>query len=161
MTAPGEATGRDVVAEAARLLIGNGHTTTGTIESVERLARAYGFAVTVVPNWASLTLLDSEGVHLREIPVQPEAVHMGVVTAVLDTIVWTTATTTPPSTGVVAARLAEDARRPASSTIAFAVASDIGTPAAFAVDVPKLDRMSRRTTPACSRMSGPFEPSAG
>lgn len=69
MTAPGEATGRDVVAEAARLLIGNGHTTTGTIESVERLARAYGFAVTVVPNWASLTLLDSEGVHLREIPV--------------------------------------------------------------------------------------------
>ena len=32
----------------------------------------------------------------------------------------------------------------ASSTIAFTVASDIGTPAAFAVDVPKLDRMSRR-----------------
>lgn len=126
MTAPGEATGRDVVAEAARLLIGNGHTTTGTIESVERLARAYGFAVTVVPNWASLTLLDSEGVHLREIPVQPEAVHMGVVTAVLDTIAWTTATTTPPSTGVVAARLAEDARRPASSTIAFAVAAATG-----------------------------------
>src|SRR3954470_16987343 len=36
-----------------------------------------------------------------------------------------------------------------------------GTPSATVVDVPKLDRMSLRTTPAWVRTSGPFEPSPG
>ncbi|MEK6438808.1 hypothetical protein [Pseudonocardia sp. T1-2H] len=36
-----------------------------------------------------------------------------------------------------------------------------GTPSAVVVDEPKLDRMSRRTTPASSRTFGPLEPSAG
>ena len=36
-----------------------------------------------------------------------------------------------------------------------------GTPSAVVVDVPKLDRMSDRTTPLWVRMSGPFDPSPG
>src|SRR3954470_11674766 len=36
-----------------------------------------------------------------------------------------------------------------------------GTPSAAVVDVPKLDRMSLRTTPLCVRTSGPLEPSPG
>jgi hypothetical protein len=34
-------------------------------------------------------------------------------------------------------------------------------PCATVVDEPKLERMSRRTTPVCDRTSGPFEPSPG
>src|SRR6185369_9338342 len=36
-----------------------------------------------------------------------------------------------------------------------------GTPPASVVDVPKLDRMSLRTTPLWVSTSGPFEPSPG
>lgn len=36
-----------------------------------------------------------------------------------------------------------------------------GTPVAAVVDDPKLDRMSRLTTPLWVRMSGPFDPSPG
>ena len=36
-----------------------------------------------------------------------------------------------------------------------------GTPVAVVVELPKLERMSWRTTPLCSRMSGPLEPSPG
>src|SRR5438552_4005892 len=36
-----------------------------------------------------------------------------------------------------------------------------GTPCAVPDDVPKLERMSLRTTPLCVRTSGPFEPSPG
>src|SRR5437773_311702 len=36
-----------------------------------------------------------------------------------------------------------------------------GTPAATLVEVPKLERMSLRTTPLWVRMSGPFDPSPG
>src|SRR5664279_6659610 len=37
----------------------------------------------------------------------------------------------------------------------------IGTPSAVPLDSPKLDRISLRTMPLCSRTSGPFEPSPG
>ncbi|WP_410608073.1 hypothetical protein [Amycolatopsis sp. lyj-109] len=37
----------------------------------------------------------------------------------------------------------------------------MGTPSAVPLPVPKLDRMSPRTTPLCSSTSGPFEPSPG
>ncbi len=37
----------------------------------------------------------------------------------------------------------------------------MGTPSAVPLDSPKLERMSLRTIPLCSRTSGPFEPSPG
>src|SRR4051794_39687410 len=45
-----------------------------------------------------------------------------------------------------------------STSLSFTVR---GTPAAVVVDDPKLDRMSRRTTPLSVRTFGPFEPSPG
>ena len=50
---------------------------------------------------------------------------------------------------------------PAEARSLITSSSSIGTHSAVPLDSPKLERRSRRTTPLCSRTSGPLEPSPG
>ena len=67
----------EVVAEAGRLLLANGHTTDDTVRRIEGLARAYGLQVTAVPAWSSLTLVGAPGTALVTLPVTPLGEHAG------------------------------------------------------------------------------------
>ena len=77
------------VALAATLLFAHGQTTERTVTSAERLGRALGVTVRVLPYWGEITV-ELDGAPLSEIvPAKPLSVDMGrvlAVTAVIDQI---------------------------------------------------------------------------
>ena len=79
----------DTIAMAATLLFAHGQTTERTIVAAERLGRALGVPVKVLPYWGELTV-EIDGTPISQIvPVKPIGVDMGKVlgiTTVVDKV---------------------------------------------------------------------------
>lgn len=76
----------EVVAQAAAQLLDEGQTTERTVVATERLGRALGLPVRVLPRWGELTV-HVEGAPFGDIaPAAPLGVHMGRVLATMTTI---------------------------------------------------------------------------
>ncbi|MGC1301687.1 MAG: threonine/serine exporter family protein, partial [Caulobacteraceae bacterium] len=75
----------ELIGCAAALLFANGQTTERTVQAVERLGRALGVSVTLLPRWDVLTLEIGEGVQSRSLSLAsaPTGVDMGKVAIVL------------------------------------------------------------------------------
>jgi uncharacterized membrane protein YjjP (DUF1212 family) len=81
---------------AATLLFANGQTTERTITAAERLGRALGVTVKVLPCWGELTVA-REGAPVSQIvPAKPLGVDMGRVLAVTTVIDQVCDGTLPP-----------------------------------------------------------------
>ena len=119
----------EVVAEAGRLLLANGHTTDDTVRRIEGLARAYGLQVTAVTAWSSLTLVRAPGTALVTLPVTPLGVNMRVVTAVLATVAAAGGPDGPPEPGVLRERLRTASTLRPYPTLVFAIAAATGATA--------------------------------
>src|SRR5215468_9217950 len=78
-----------LISLGARLLFENGESTEGVIVSVEKLAHALGFSVSLFPRWDELTIRfndDSGGQHLEVIAVAPSGVDMHKVAETMKVI---------------------------------------------------------------------------
>src|SRR5258707_889124 len=72
----------DTIAMAATLLFAHGQTTERTIVAAERLGRALGVPVRVLPYWGELTV-EIDGTPISQIvPVRPIGIDMGKVLAI-------------------------------------------------------------------------------
>lgn len=89
-TAPHEAAVAAVTA-AARLLYANGLTTQRTIDNVERLGRAFGLSVSMLPAWGEIVLrIEGEAIpgrlRVETLVAAPAGVEMNKVTRTLDVV---------------------------------------------------------------------------
>jgi uncharacterized membrane protein YjjP (DUF1212 family) len=114
----------DTIALAATLLFAHGQTTERTIVAAERLGRALGVPVRVLPYWGELTV-EIDGTPVSQIvPAKPLGVDMGrvlAITTVVDEVCNGTLR-------VEAARpaLASAGRLPPASTVRFTLFAAVG-----------------------------------
>src|SRR5580704_17939709 len=71
---------------AATLLFANGQTTERTVAAAERLGRALGVTVKVLPYWGELTVQLDDAPVSQLVPAKPLGVDMGRVLAVMTVI---------------------------------------------------------------------------
>ena len=113
----------DVVLDAAALLHGNGQSTGMTLTAVERLNRGLKTAVTLIPTWPSLQLVDPGGV-VRAAAVSPTAINMRRVAAVMAVV--DRAQDGPLEHSVVQREIAAAHRESVSDTVLFSLACATG-----------------------------------
>jgi uncharacterized membrane protein YjjP (DUF1212 family) len=114
----------DTIALAATLLFAHGQTTERTVVAAERLGRALGVPVRVLPYWGELTV-EIDGTPVSEIvPAKPLGVDMGKVLAVA-------AVVDEVCSGTLRAEAARPAfvsagRLPPASTVRFTLFAAVG-----------------------------------
>ncbi len=109
---------------AATLLFAHGQTTERTVAAAERLGRALGVTVTVLPYWGEL-IVELDGAPVSQIvPAKPLGVDMGRVLAVM-TVIDQVCDGTLPAEAAQSA-LESAARLPPASTPRFTVFAAIG-----------------------------------
>ena len=114
----------DTIALAATLLFANGQTTERTVVAAERLGRALGVPVRVLPYWGELTV-EIDGTPVSEIvPAKPLGVDMGKVLAIT-TVVDEVCNGTLRAEAARPA-LASAGRLPPASTLRFALFAAVG-----------------------------------
>jgi len=122
---------------AATLLFAHGQTTERTVAAAERLGRALGVTVTVLPYWGELTV-ELDGAPVSQIvPAKPLGVDMGRVLAVM-TVIDQVCDGTLPAEAAQSA-LESAARLPPASTPRFTCFAAIGA-ASLGVIFGTLDR---------------------
>ena len=109
---------------AATLLFAHGQTTERTVTAAERLGRALGVTVNVLPYWGEL-IVEFDGAPVSQIvPAKPLGVHMGrvlAVTTVIDQVCHGTL-----SVGTAQSALESAGRLPPASTPRFTLFAAIG-----------------------------------
>ena len=114
----------ETTALAATLLFAHGQTTERTVTAAERLGRALGVTVKVLPYWGELTVeLDGAPVS-RIVPTKPLGVDMGRVLAVMTVLDQVCHGTLPAETAQSA--LTSAGRLPPASTPRFTLFAAIG-----------------------------------
>jgi uncharacterized membrane protein YjjP (DUF1212 family) len=114
----------NTTALAASLLFAHGQTTERTVVAAERLGRALGVAVKVLPQWDEL-IVELAGAPISQIvPAKPLGVDMGKVLAVTTVIDQICDGTLPA--GVAQSALESAGRLPPASTPRFACFAAIG-----------------------------------
>jgi uncharacterized membrane protein YjjP (DUF1212 family) len=109
---------------AAKLLFAHGQTTERTVTAAERLGRALGVTVRVLPYWGALTVeLDGESIS-QIVPVKPLGVDMGRVLAVTSLIDQVYRGTLPAE--AAQSELESAGRLPPASTPRFTLFAAIG-----------------------------------
>jgi uncharacterized membrane protein YjjP (DUF1212 family) len=109
---------------AATLLFGHGQTTERTVTAAERLGRALGVTVRVLPCWDAITV-DLDGAPLSQIvPAKPLGVDMGRVLAVTTVIDQICDGKLP--TEAAQSALEQEGRLPPASTPRFTLFAAIG-----------------------------------
>jgi len=109
---------------AATLLFAHGQTTEQTVAAAERLGRALGVTVKVLPYWGELTV-QLDGAPISQIvPAKPLDVDMGRVLAVTTVIDQVCHGTLPAQTAPSA--LEQAGRLPSASTLRFTCFAAIG-----------------------------------
>ena len=137
----------DIVALAAALLFAHGQTTERTVTAAERLGRALGVTVRVLPYWGELTV-EMDGAPVSQIvPTKPLGVDMGrvlAVTMVLDQVCHGTL-----SAEAAQSALEEAGRLPTASTPRFTLFAAIGA-ASLGIIFGTLDATSLLLIAACA-----------
>jgi uncharacterized membrane protein YjjP (DUF1212 family) len=114
----------ETVALAAALLLENGQTTERTVVATERLGRALGLPVHVLPRWGELAV-HVEGTPFADVvPATPLGVHMGRVLATMTVIDQVCDATLPVEASGSA--MATAGRLPPASTPRFVLFAAIG-----------------------------------
>jgi uncharacterized membrane protein YjjP (DUF1212 family) len=113
-----------MVGLAARLLFVHGQTTERTINAAERLARALGVTVTVLPYWGEITVAVEGAPASKIVPAKPLGVDMGRVHAVAAVINRVCDGTLPAEAAPSA--LASAGGLPPASTLRFACFAALG-----------------------------------
>jgi uncharacterized membrane protein YjjP (DUF1212 family) len=111
-------------AVAATLLFTHGQTTEGTVTASERLGRALGVTVRVLPYWGELTVEMDNAPVSQIVPARPLGVDMGRVLAVTTVIDQVCHGTLPAEAAQSALELA--GRLPPASTPRFTLFAAIG-----------------------------------
>jgi uncharacterized membrane protein YjjP (DUF1212 family) len=112
------------IALAATLLFDHGQTTEQTVTASERLGRALGVTVRVLPSWAELTVV-VEGAPVSQIvPARPLLIDMGRVAAVMTVLDQVCRGTLPAEAAQSA--LTSAGRLPPASTSRFVLFAALG-----------------------------------
>src|SRR3954469_6706543 len=117
-------TALNTTALAAALLFSHGQTTERTVFAAERLGRALGLAVKVLPHWDEL-IVELDGPPISQVvPAKPLVVDMGRVLAVTTVIHQTWDGTLPA--GVAQSALESAGRLPPASMPGFTLFAAVG-----------------------------------
>jgi uncharacterized membrane protein YjjP (DUF1212 family) len=116
----------DLVLTSARLLHVNGQSTEETITAAERLGRALGLSIVLIPRWGEVQLEAEDGASrlATVVKADPVGVHMARVSAVMRVIDSMTTGELTASAG--ASRLGAIERMPPAPTWLFTVAAAVG-----------------------------------
>jgi uncharacterized membrane protein YjjP (DUF1212 family) len=109
---------------AATLLFAHGQTTERTVTAAERLGRALGVTVRVLPYWGELTIEIEGALVSRIVPAKPLGVNMGRVYAVMKVLDQVSHGTLPAEAAQSALELA--GRLPPASTPRFTLFAAVG-----------------------------------
>ncbi|MEI9984174.1 MAG: threonine/serine exporter family protein [Aliidongia sp.] len=114
----------ETVARAAALLLDEGQTTERTVLATERLGRALGLSVRVLPRWDEIAIYVEGTPFAQGVPAAPLGVHMGRVLATMTVIDQVCSGVTPME--AVDQGLAAAERLPPASTPRFVLFAAIG-----------------------------------